>query len=112
MADDVTRKDLQALQTKVDKQIADLAKQQGGGGSKEVANLQAVVNRQIADLGKRIDELRREFNKGLDEENRITVNVRGDVTKRLDRMDDRFSQVQDSINALSRGIGELAKKVH
>jgi len=103
MADEVTKKDLQALQSKVDKQIADLEKQAGGG---------AAAGRQIADLDKRLGELRRELNKGLEEENKITVNAKADLAKRLDKMDAKIADLEDSINGLGRALTEISKKVH
>ena len=102
MADDVSKKDLQALQAKVDKQITDLGKQLGGG---------AAMSREIADLDKRVYELKREINKGLEEENKITVNAKADIVKRLERMDAKMADLEDSINGLGRALTEISKKV-
>ena len=84
MADEVTKKDLQALQTKVDKQIEAVGKQNNSAG----------LTRQIADLDKRIFELRRDMNKGLAEENEITVTVRRDLVKRLDDLERKLGEVE------------------
>jgi len=85
MADEVTKRDLQALQNNVNKQIADLKKQ--------------------------VDDQKKDFNKGLDEENKITVNARNDLDKRIDAFEPRFTDLQNGINTLARAIADLAKKV-
>ena len=78
MADEVSKKDLQAVEKN--------------------------FNKQIADLEKKIDELRKEFNKDLEEENKITVTVRGDLEKRCD-------DLQNGINTLARAFGDIANKM-
>jgi hypothetical protein len=86
MADEVTKKDLQALQKDFNKQILDLKKRN-------------------EELQKLVDDNRHEFLSGLEEENKITVNVRKDFEKRSD-------EIQNSINALAKAIADIANKVN
>ena len=85
MGDDVSKKDLQILESR--------------------------LSRQIADVDKKVSELRRDSNKDLDEQNKIVVTVRKDLEKRMDDFDGRIAALQDGINTLARAHGELAKKV-
>jgi hypothetical protein len=88
MADEVSKKDLQALERN--------------------------FNKQIADVKKLLEEQKKEFNKGLDEENKITVTVRQELGKRIDGIESKFQtrddELQTAINALARAIGDLANK--
>ena len=84
MGDEVTKKDLQALQ--------------------------ANVNRQIAELTRQLAELKKVFNRGLDEENQIAVNVKADLTRRIDQVDSRLAGFQNAINAVARAVSDVAKK--
>jgi hypothetical protein len=88
MADEVSKKDLQALEKN--------------------------FNKQIADLKKLMEDQKKEFNQGLDEENKITVNARADVMKRIDGIESKFQsrddELQNAINALAKAIGDLANK--
>ncbi len=89
MADDVTKKDLQALEKSFNKQIADLKKQ--------------------------LDDQKKDFQAGLDDENKITVTARGDLEKKIQDLNKRFearsSEIQDSINTLARAIGDVANQI-
>jgi chromosome segregation ATPase len=78
---------------------------------KDLQAFQASVNRQIAELSKQLSDQKRDSHKDVDEVDGVIVRVRSDLEKRLDRVDDRFKEVQDSINTLARAIGDLAKKV-
>ncbi len=85
MADEVTKKDLQAVQKDFNKQIAD-------------------VKKQIEALKTTVDDNRRELLSDLEEENKIAVTIRKDSFARTD-------EIQDSINALAKAISELAGRV-
>jgi uncharacterized coiled-coil DUF342 family protein len=91
MADDVSKKDLQALEQKFNKQIAELKKQ-------------------AEELKKQAEEQKKEFNKGLDEENKIAVNIRQDLEKKIQALDTRCNELQNGITTLSRAIGDIANK--
>ena len=84
MGDEVTKKDLQALQ--------------------------ANVSRQIAELARQLAALKKEFNRGLDDENQIAVNVKTDLTRRIDQVDARLAGFQTAINAVARAVSDVAKK--
>lgn len=81
MGDEVTKKDLQALQGYFNKRIADLEKQ--------IATLKAATLKDSDDL------------------DGIIVRVRQDLEKRMDRADAR---VTDAVNALAKAISDVAKK--
>jgi hypothetical protein len=85
MANDVTKKDLQALEKNLGKQIADLKKQ-------------------VDEQQKQIDDHRHEFLKDLEEENKIAVNIRQDFEK-------RSAEIQNSINTLAKAISDVASKL-
>ena len=85
MADEVTKKDLKALQNDYNKQFAD-------------------VKKKIEALEKTADDDRHAVNTGLEEENKIAVNIRKDFEKRND-------EIQTSINALAKAISELATRI-
>jgi len=85
MGDEVTKKDLQALQ--------------------------ANVNRQIAELARQLAALKKEFNRGLDDENQIAVNAKADVMRRIDQVDARLAGFQNAINTVARAVSDVAKKV-
>ncbi len=78
---------------------------------KELQAVQANLNKQIGDVKKLITEQKSDFNKDLEEENKTTVTVRTDLEKRMDGIDKRMDQFQDAINALAKGIGEVASKI-
>ena len=92
MSDDVSKKDLQALESR--------------------------LTRQISDLSKQVAELKSGFNKDLDEQDKTTVTVRkeldkrvDDVDKRIDGLDTGAKALQDGINTLARAHSDLAKRV-
>src|SRR5262249_33179156 len=85
VADEVTKKDLQAVQKDYNKQFAD-------------------VKKQIETLDKKVDDNRREFLSDSEEANKISVNIRSDLGKRCD-------ELQDGVNALAKAISELAGRV-
>ena len=86
MADDVvTKKDLKAVQNDYNKQIAD-------------------VKKSIDALDDKVNDNRHESLSDLEEENKIAVDIRKDFEA-------RSKEIQDSINALSKAIGELAARV-
>ena len=84
MADEVSKKDLQALEKNFNKQIADLKKQ--------------------------MEEHKKEFNKGLDEENKITVNARQELEAKIAGLETRCTELQNAINTLAKAVGDLANK--
>ena len=75
MGDEVTKKDLQSLQGYCNKQIAD-------------------VKKLVSDLD---TKSARELDKGLCEENKITVNVNLTLRKRLDDVEARLAQLEKRV---------------
>ena len=102
MGDEVTKKDLQALQANVNKQLAELARRIPD--PKAFQGATASLSRQVADLDKRLSEVRRELLKDDELNNSVVVNVRQDAWKRMD-------ELQNGINTLARAVADLAKKV-
>lgn len=78
---------------------------------KDLQALQANINRQIADLKKQIADLKSDSNKDSDELNKITVTVRQDLGKMIGAADTKIEKQQDAINTLARAISEVAQKV-
>jgi hypothetical protein len=85
VADEVTKKDLQAVQKELSKQIADLKKRD-------------------EETQTQIDDHRHEFIKGLEEENAIAVNIKKEF-------DARSVEIQNSINTLAKAISDLAGRI-
>ena len=78
---------------------------------KDLQALQANVNKQIAEVKKQIETLQSNFNKDLEEENKITVRARTDLEKRMDGIDTQTASLQNAINTLARAISDVASKV-
>jgi hypothetical protein len=102
MGDEVTKKDLQALQSNVNKQIAELARQIPD--PKAFQGATASLSRQVTELDKRLSEVKRELLKDGEDNNSVIVRVRQDAFKRMD-------ELQTSINTLARAVADVAKKV-
>ena len=90
MGDEASKKDLQVLQTNVNKQITDLKKQ-------------------IADLEKAISETKASLTKDIEVDNKTTVTVNQTLGKRLDVLDAQISQLQGVVGGLSGKIDRLEK---
>ncbi|MBL0087760.1 MAG: hypothetical protein IPP87_11910 [Ideonella sp.] len=75
MSDEVTKKDLQSLQGYCNKQIAE-------------------VKKLVSDLE---TKSARDLDKGLCEENKITVNVNLTLRKRLDEVEARLAQLEKRV---------------
>ena len=90
MGDEASKKDLQSLQSNVNKQITDLKKQ-------------------IADLEKTTSENKTAFSKEIEEENKVTVTVNQNLGKRLDGVDAQISQLQKLFSGLAGKVDQLEK---
>ena len=90
MGDEASKKDLQVLQTNVNKQITELKKQ-------------------IADLEKTISETKTSLTKDIEDDNKITVTVNQTLGKRIDVVDAQISQLQGLVGGLSGKIDRLEK---
>jgi phage shock protein A len=90
MGDEASKRDLQALQVNVNKQIGDLKKQ-------------------IADLEKAISETKTSLTKDIEDDNRTTVTVNQNLGKRIDGVDAQISQLQGLVGGLSNKIDRLEK---
>ena len=76
---------------------------------KDLQSLQGTFNKQLADVKKQIDEARQEFDKGLREENAITVTVNKNLSQRLNDLETKCSNLADAFRSLSTAVERITE---
>ena len=78
---------------------------------KELQAVEKSLGKQISELQTKLDDMKKSFNSDIEELNKIEVNIKQELSKRIEEVDSRCNDLQNGINTLAKAIADVAKKV-